>query len=80
MLKLHDAAEALFASPVQPSTCPTADEVTTAVQATIRRLTVEGCAGVVAKEYGDHPGEACLRMSWALATVRQVYRNPFRNY
>ncbi len=69
-------AEALFASAVQPSESPSADEVRRAVATTLRRLGVRGCAGHLAGEFGDHPAAAAARMTWALATVRLVYRAP----
>ena len=58
------AAEALFASDVQPSECPSRKTVEDAVTAMILRHGSEGCAAVVAAEFGD-PDMAVRRMSWA---------------
>jgi hypothetical protein len=66
-------AEALFASTLQASECPTPDQVRGALVATLRRLGVRGCAAQLAAEFGDHPETAAARMSWALATVRAAY-------
>jgi hypothetical protein len=66
-------AEALFASTLQSSESPAAQQVREAVTATLRRLRIKGCAAVVAGEFGDHPEIAVTRMAWALATVRATY-------
>ena len=66
-------AEALFASPLQPSDRPTAPEVRQAVAATLRRLRIQGCAAHLAGDFGDHPETAAVRMRWALDTVRAAY-------
>lgn len=66
-------AEALFASPLQRGDAVSADQVTTAVDRMLRQLGVNGCAAVVAGEYGDHPNTAAARMTWALATVSRCY-------
>ena len=66
-------AEALFASTLQPSERPAADEVRHAVTGTLQRLGSRGCAAQVAAEFGDYPETAVRRMTWALATVRQAY-------
>jgi hypothetical protein len=66
-------AEALFASGLQPSQEPTADQVRLAVASTLRRLGIRGCAADVAGEFGDHPEVAVTRMTWALAMVRTAY-------
>ena len=61
-------AEALFASDLQPSEFPTVEQVTSAIDVSLRmRGGAEGCAAVVAAEYGDHPETAALRMRWALS-------------
>ena len=59
------AAEALFASALQPSQSPSPSEVESAVTATLLRLGSDGCAAAVAAEFGDHPDTAVARMSWA---------------
>jgi hypothetical protein len=61
-------AEALFASDLQPSELPTGVQVARAIDVSLRtRGGAEGCAAVVAAEYGDHPDTAALRMRWALS-------------
>ncbi|GAA0939532.1 hypothetical protein [Virgisporangium aurantiacum] len=61
-------AEALFASDLQPSELPTAVQVACAIDVSLRTWGgPEGCAAVVAAEYGDHPETAALRMRWALS-------------
>jgi hypothetical protein len=69
-------AEALFASPLQPSASPCPDQVRRAVAVTLRRLGAHGCAAALAGEFGDHPDAAAARMSWALATIRTASQAP----
>jgi nitrogenase molybdenum-iron protein alpha/beta subunit len=59
------AAEALFASHLQPSECPSRKTVEDIVTAMILRHGSDGCAATVASEFGDHPESAVRRMSWA---------------
>jgi len=66
-------AEALFASNLQCSQRPAADEVRRAVAGSLQRFGIRGCAAQVAGEFGDHPETAVTRMRWALDTVRVVY-------
>jgi hypothetical protein len=66
-------AEALFASTLQSSQRPAADEVRATVATTLLRLGISGCVDQVASEFGDHPETAMVRMAWALATVRRAY-------
>jgi len=66
-------AEALFASTLQPSESPSADQVRRTVATTLRRLGIRGCAAELAGGFGDHPDIAAARMTWALATIRTVY-------
>jgi len=65
-------AEALFASPLQSSTEPSADQVRDAVTRTLRDLGIRGCAAHLAGEFGDHPETSAVRMSWALATISAI--------
>ena len=58
------AAEALFVSDVQPSERPTRERVEQAVTSMILRHGSDGCAAVVAEEFGDHPEVAVRRMCW----------------
>jgi hypothetical protein len=69
-------AEALFASPLQPSGPPTPDQIRRAVTMTLQRLGALGCAVQAAGEFGDHPDTAVARMRWALATINEVYPAP----
>jgi hypothetical protein len=66
-------AEALFASSLQSTERPAADEIRDAVTATLRRLGRRECAVRVAGEFGEHPETAVGRMNWALDMVRNVY-------
>jgi hypothetical protein len=71
-------AEALFASSLQSSEDPAADEVLRAVATTLRRFGMRGCATRVAGEFGEHPETAVHRMTWALEMIRTVYPSPAR--
>ena len=67
------AAEALFASTLQPSEHPTAEQVTAAVRDSLRRHSGQpGCTSVCAAEYGEHPDTAPERMRWALALTNHL--------
>lgn len=65
-------AEALFASPLQPSDRPDPRRVEQVAQATLRALGPDGCAAVMAAEFGEHPETAATRMRWALALARSA--------
>ncbi|HEV7898054.1 MAG TPA: hypothetical protein VGP31_09455 [Planosporangium sp.] len=69
-------AEALFASSLQSSDEPGADEVLRAVATTLRRFGLRGCTTRVAGEFGEHPEMAVYRMTWALEMIRTVYPRP----
>ncbi len=65
------AAEAVFASSLQPSEQPTPAQVRSAIRASLRlHHGARGCAAVCAAEYGAHPETAPARMRWALSVVR----------
>ena len=66
-------AEALFASSLQSSESPTADQVRLAVGSTLRRLGANGCVALLAEEFGQHPDDAAARMTWALRTTELVF-------
>jgi len=66
------AAEALFVSDLQPSDHPTRENMELAVTAMILRHGSDGCAAVVAEEFGDHPEVAVRRMCWVRAELRSV--------
>jgi hypothetical protein len=59
------SAEALFASDMQPSECPSQQAIEQTISAMLRCDGGAGCAGDVAAEFGDHPEAAVRRMSWA---------------
>jgi len=64
-LDVSDAwREALFASALQPSDAPTAEAVAQAIGSAVRQFGIDGCAGRMAQEFGDHPEAAAERMRW----------------
>jgi hypothetical protein len=67
-------AEALFASTLQSSESPTADQVRRAVSSTLRRLGANGCVALLADEFGEHPDVAAARMTWALQTTELAFK------
>lgn len=69
------AAEALFASPVQPSQQPTAAEVRAAIQEFVRTHGVAAAKAALAQECGDHPDRAVVRMYWCQTAVAAAYAN-----
>jgi hypothetical protein len=66
-------AEALFASDLQPSRAAYAEAVRAAATRPLLRHGSDGCAAVVATEFGDHPDTAVRRMIWARRTLTTVY-------
>ena len=66
-------ADALFASALQRSDEPSAEQVGQAIAASVRAFGTRGCAARVAQAYGDHPETAVTRMRWALATVAAAF-------
>lgn len=71
--ELTITAEALYASPLQPSDHPGVEEVQDAVHDMILHLGADVCALLLAQESGDHPDMSAARMRWARATVRAAY-------
>ena len=65
--------EALFASDLQCSQLPTQESIRDAVTAAVDRLGANGCAALVAQEYGEHPDNAMGRMRWAKLAVRGAF-------
>ncbi len=62
--------EALFASNLQPSMSPDADEIDAAIDASLRDHGGErGCTEAMAVEYGEHPEAAPDRMRWVLSVI-----------
>jgi hypothetical protein len=66
-------ADALFASALQRSDEPSAEQVGQAIAASVRAFGARGCAARVAQSYGDHPETAATRMRWAIATVAAAF-------
>ncbi|MDT5039432.1 MAG: hypothetical protein QOE51_417 [Actinoplanes sp.] len=66
--------EALFVSDVQRSQRPSAALIRDAVSATVDRLGEDGCAELVAQEFGEHPDCALGRMRWARNAVLDAFR------
>ena len=66
-------ADALFASPLQRSDDPGAEQVRQAIIAAVRAFGARGCAAQVAQAYGEHPETAVRRMRWARAEVTGVF-------
>ncbi|HEX8626963.1 MAG TPA: hypothetical protein VF755_02185 [Catenuloplanes sp.] len=70
-------AEALFTSHLQASdTTVPAETVREVVAAHLARHGPDGCAGLVAYEFGEHPYCAVRRMAWARRTVRATFGPP----
>ena len=69
-------ADALFASALQRSDEPSAEQVGQAITAAVRAFGARGCAARVAQAYGEHPETAAMRMRWALATVAAAFEGP----
>ncbi|GAA2669123.1 MULTISPECIES: hypothetical protein [Actinoplanes] len=65
--------EALFVSDLQRSQRPTPELIRAAVTATVDRLGEDGCAELVAQEFGEHPDCAPGRMRWARTAVRSAF-------
>lgn len=65
--------EALFASDLQRSQLPSPALIRETVAATVHRLGEDGCAGIVAQEFGEHPDSAVYRMQWARSAVRDAF-------
>ncbi len=65
--------EALFVSDLQRSQQPTAELIRAAVTASVDRLGPNGCAALVAQEFGEHPDCALGRMRWARRAVRTAF-------
>ena len=65
--------EALFVSDLQRSQEPTPESIRAAVLAAVDRLGENGCAALVAQEFGEHPDCAPGRMQWAWHAVRSAF-------
>ena len=65
MLRVHrhpEKTRAAVASRLQRSDAPTRDAVAEAVRRSVRQFGVRGCAGLMAREFGDHSEAAMDRM------------------
>ncbi len=69
-------SEALFASALQRSDRPHAEQVREAIAAAVRAYGTRGCAARVAQEFGDHPEVAVIRMRWAREVVDEIFSRP----
>ena len=66
-------ADALFASFLQASEEPEPEAVRAAMTHTLLRLGSDGCAAIVAQEFGDHPETAVRRMRWVRHVMETAY-------
>ena len=74
---MTSTAEALFASTLQPSEHPNAQQVTAAARDSLRRHGGQhGCLSRCATEYGEHPDTAPARMRWALILTNHLSPAP----
>ena len=73
MLTDDDRTEALFVSDLQRSQEPTPESIRAAVKAAVELLGPDGCAALVAQEFGEHPDCAPGRMQWAWHAVRNAF-------
>lgn len=72
-MTLASRAEALFVSSVQPSEHLSAQQLVSAIRASVlQHGGPRGCAAAFAAEYGDHPETSRDRMKWALAVSAQL--------
>ena len=69
-------AEALFVSVLQRSARPSPGQVRKAIAAVVRVHGRQGCADLVAPEFGDHPETAVKRMCWAREVAGDVFAPP----
>ena len=63
--------QALFSSALQPSDAPTSDMVATAISRAVQQFGIDGCAGRMAQEFGDHPDASARRMRWVGQLIAQ---------
>jgi hypothetical protein len=66
-------ADALFVSALQRSGKPSTGQVRQAVAAAVRAFGSQGCAQLVAQEFGDHPEMAVARMRWARQVAGEAF-------
>jgi hypothetical protein len=70
---LAELSEALFASPLQQSDCPSTEQVRCTALAWAARLGCS-CAELVAQEAGDRPECFVTRMRWAIREVTAAFQ------
>jgi hypothetical protein len=68
-----DRAEALFCFTLHQPRPDSGDAVRHAIHDAIAFWTVEGCAALVAQEFGDHPDTAVARMGWCRTAVEAAF-------
>ena len=71
-------ADALFVSTLQRSDEPSAGQIRQSVAVAVHQFGSRGCAGRVAREFGEHPELAVERMRWARQAVAGVSGDPGR--
>lgn len=69
-------ADALFVSSLQRSDQPSTGQVRQAIAAAVREFGGQGCIGLVAQEFGEHPDLAVARMRWALRLTAGAFGGP----
>lgn len=69
-------ADALFVSSLQGSDQPSTGQVRQAVAAAVRQFGDQGCIGLVAHEFGEHPDLAVARMRWARRLIAGAFAEP----
>lgn len=72
---LSALAYVLFASPVQPSQCPSAETIKAVIEMHLcaSHGDLTACVSLVAQEAGDHPDQYAARMRWAWRSVASAY-------
>ncbi|GGU95896.1 hypothetical protein ACFHW2_15235 [Actinomadura sp. LOL_016] len=73
-----ELAQLLYGSALQESDHPSAEEVRTAVDASLGACggDKDVCLAEIAQEAGDHPDAYLARMRWAIAAVSRAYGRP----
>jgi hypothetical protein len=69
-------ADALFVSVLQGSDQPDVGQIREAIATAVRVYGGQGCAQLVAQEFGDHPESAVARMRWARAVADEAFALP----
>ena len=69
-------AEAVFASTLQPSQVVTTAEAWAAIAAAITLHGAQGCVEILAREYGERPETAVVRMRFARSLADRLSPAP----